>query len=61
MITGGLSESVGPLKVKSPRLKDKDKDAIVFTERDAEGVLALHSDAVVVTANITDFNIHYFY
>ncbi|XP_073109985.1 uncharacterized protein [Elaeis guineensis] len=42
------------LEAKRLRLEDEHEDAITFTEH----VLALHNDAVVVTANITEFNRH---
>ena len=58
MIIGGSSGSVKPPEVKRPRLEDKGKDAIIFIEQDVEGILALHNDAVVVTVNIIDFNMH---
>ena len=34
------------------------EEVITFIECDAEGVLTLHNDAVVVIVNITDFNIY---
>ncbi|XP_073102491.1 uncharacterized protein [Elaeis guineensis] len=37
---------------------EQEIEAIIFTEHNAEGVLASHNDAVVVTANIADFNVH---
>ena len=44
--------------MKRPRLEDRHKDAIIFTEQDAEGVLASHNDTVVITVNIVDYNVH---
>ena len=58
MITERSSRSVEPPKTKRPRLEDEGENAIVFTERDAEGILILHNDAVIVTANIIDFSMH---
>ncbi|XP_073109452.1 uncharacterized protein [Elaeis guineensis] len=45
-------------EVKRPKLEDEHKDAITFTKRDVEDVLAPHNDVVAVIANITDFNVH---
>ncbi|XP_073106351.1 uncharacterized protein [Elaeis guineensis] len=59
MITGGSTRQAELLEVKRMRLEDEHEDAITFTERDAKGVLALHNDAVVVTVNIADFNVHH--
>ena len=58
MITGGSSGSVELPEVKRLRLEDGFKDAITFTEQDAKGVQASHNDVVVVTTNITDYNVH---
>ncbi|XP_010942832.2 uncharacterized protein [Elaeis guineensis] len=46
------------LEVKRPRLEDRHENAIAFIEQDVEGVLAPHNDAVVVTVNIADYNVH---
>ena len=54
MIIGGSS---GSAVVKRPRLEDRLRDAITFTEQDV-GVQQLHNDAVVVTLNIADYNVH---
>ena len=58
MIIGGSSGSVEPLEAKRSRLKVEVENAIIFIERDTEGVLIPHNDAVAVTAIITDFNVH---
>ena len=58
MITGGLSGSVELSEAKRSRLEDGLGDAIIFTEQDTEGVQAPHNNAVVVTANIADYNVH---
>ena len=61
MITGGSLGSLELSEVKRPRLEDEGEDAIIFIKRDAEGVLAPYNDAVVVTTNIIDFNVHHIY
>ena len=48
-------------EAKRPWFEDRPEDAIIFIERDMKGVLALHNDAVVVIANITDYNIHHIF
>ena len=40
---------------------EQEIEAIIFTEHNAEGILASHNDAVVVTVNITDFNVYYIF
>ena len=59
MIIEGSSKTAEPPEAKRPRLEDRHENAIVFTERDAEGILASHNDAVFVIANIIDFNAHH--
>ena len=49
------------MKAKRPRLEDRIEDAIVYTERDTEGVLAPQNDVVVVTINIADFDVHHIF
>ena len=44
--------------MKRQRLEDRHEDAIIFIEQDAESVLALYNDVVVVIVNITDYNVH---
>ena len=58
MITGGSSGLAELPEMKRSRLEGGLGDAIIFTEEDAEGVQALHNDAVVVIANITDYTIY---
>ena len=61
MITRGSSGSVEASTVKRSRLEVEQEKAIIVIEHDAEGVLALQNDAVVVTVNIADFNVHHIF
>ena len=54
MITWGSSGSVEPHAVKRPW----HEEPIIFTEQDAKGAQTPHNDAVVITANIVDYNVY---
>ena len=43
-----------PHAVKRPQLEEP----IIFIEQDAEGIQIPYNDAVVITANIADYNVH---
>ena len=59
MIMGGSSGSAELSKAKRSSFKDRHENAIIFIKQDAESVLALHNNAMVVTTNITDHYVRY--
>nr|XP_009590840.1 uncharacterized protein LOC104087950 [Nicotiana tomentosiformis] len=59
-INGVTSSAAKKTKVSithSKRLREFAEDDVTFTEEDADGLLLLHNDAMVISLNILDFKI----